>query len=185
MRTGHIHLALCSVHPSSTHSHTQHNTQHTAPNTLCQFPRAAITKNNKLCGLRQQTFIFSVLSSRQEARSLKARNLKSKCQQSHAFSETLDGLLPCLSTFQEWLSILVLLGLQLCHSSLCLSLQKAFSMCIWVCMTFSSSYKGTTYIGSGAHPLQQALILTSLQRPYFQLSSCSQVRTMYLLELVN
>ena len=34
-------------------------------------------------------------------------------------------------------------------------------------MTFSSSYKGTTYIGSGAHPLQQALILTSLQRPYF------------------
>lgn len=96
MRTGHIHLALCSVHPSSTHSHTRHNTQHTAPNTLCQFPGAAITKSNKLGGLRQQTFIFSVLSSRQEARSLKARNLKSKCQQSHAFSETLDGILPCL-----------------------------------------------------------------------------------------
>lgn len=74
---------------------------------LCWFPRAAITKNNKPGGLRQQTFIFSVLSSRQEARSLKARNPKSKSQQSHAFSETFDGILLCVSTFQEWLSILV------------------------------------------------------------------------------
>lgn len=101
------HLPCPLLCPSQFHTLT-HPAQYPAHGRyLCWFPRAAITKNNKLGGLRQQTFIFSVLSSRQEARSLKARNPKSKSQQSHAFSETFDGILPCVSTFQEWLSILV------------------------------------------------------------------------------
>lgn len=52
------------------------------------FPRAAITKYHKLGSLRDSE-IYCLTS-------LKARSLKSRCQQGYASSETCKGTFPCL-----------------------------------------------------------------------------------------
>lgn len=51
------------------------------------FARTAVTKHYKLGGRKQQKLIFSVM---------KARSLKSRCQQSHDLFETCRGILPFL-----------------------------------------------------------------------------------------
>ena len=77
---------------------------------------------------------------------LEARGPNSSCQQGHTPPRLWAETLLCLPSFCGGCEPLVVLGLELHVSILCVYHHVGFSLCLFLCF-FSASYKDTSHIG--------------------------------------